>query len=115
MSPQKIAEKIAKLKKLFQEDPEANVSMEFSGPELKEIKKKYPMLHEAIEDVNEKAEALGNAQDDADWALDVMGLAAENIFLLDELDKYRPGGDDDDESDEPEVIEAEIVGRKDGE
>jgi hypothetical protein len=114
MSPQKIAEKVAKLKKLFQEDAEANVSMEFSGPELKEIKKKYPTLHEAIEDVTEKAEALGSAQDEADWALDVMGLAAENIFLLDELDKYRPGEDDDDDE-EPEVIEAEVVGRKDGE
>lgn len=112
MSPRKIAEKIAELKKLFQEDPEANTNMVFSNQELKEIKKKYPTLHEALEDVTEKAEALGNAQDDADWAIEVMALAAENIALLDELDKYKPDTEDDEGS---ESVEAEIVGRKDGE
>jgi hypothetical protein len=87
----------------------------YSAPERKEIKKRWPLLFDLLQHIEEQIGIVNDAQDDLHAQIDMLELVAEARVIVDqrdfdapEFDPPRDGGDDnaDEPTEEIEVVEA---------
>jgi hypothetical protein len=86
----------------------------FTPAERKEIKKRWPLLWDLLQHIEEQIGIVNDAQDDLLNQLDMLELVSEARVIVDQRDfdapEFDPPADDGDNADEPteeiEVVEA---------
>lgn len=107
MNPVKLKARATELKDAIENGDCETIDGVYTPAERKEIKKRWPLLWDLLQNIEEQIAVVQDSQDDLDNQIEMLELVSEARCIVDQRDfdapDFDPPRDEDDEDDDDDV------------